>query len=151
MLKGIAIMAGSIGLIFLAVLLPMLALDCRRMYEEAAFLFWPGLCYGWGIGILCYAALYQFWKICVQIGNDNSFSLENIRSLSIISKIAVIITLVWFAGLVGLIVTGFISIGFFILMALAVMLSLAVSIIATVLAHLVEKAYVLKQESELTI
>lgn len=151
MLKGIAIMAGTMGLVFLAVLMPMLAMDCKREYEESAFLFWPGICYGWLIGIMCYVALFQFWKICVEIGRDNSFSLENIRSLNIISKIAVIVTIIWFTGLVGLIIMGSISIGFFILMSVAVLLSLAVAVVATVLAHLVQKAYELKKETELTI
>lgn len=151
MLKGITVMAAIMGTVFLTVLMPVLAIDCKRDYEEAAYLFWPGLCYGWIIGIMCYIALYQFWKICIEIGRDNSFSDENIKSLNIISKIALAVTVIWFAGLVGLIIIGSISIGFFILMAVAVIVSLAISIVATVLAHLVQKAYELKKEADLTI
>lgn len=151
MLKGITVMAAIMGTIFLTVIMPVLAIDCKRDYEEAAYLFWPGLCYGWIIGIMCYIALYQFWKICIEIGRDNSFSNENIKSLNIISKIALAVTVIWFAGLVGLIIIGSISIGFFILMAVAVIVSLAISIVATVLAHLVQKAYELKKEADLTI
>lgn len=151
MLKGITILAAVIGIIFLAVIMPMLAVECRQMDEESAYLFWPGLCYGWLIGFMCYMALYQFWKICNEIGRDNSFSAENVTSLNIISKIAIIVTILWFAGLVGLIIIGSISIGFFILMTVAVVVSIAVSIIATVLAHLVQKAYDLKKDADLTI
>lgn len=151
MLKGITIFAAIMGTVFLAVLMPILALDCRREYEESAYLFWPGLCYGWIIGIMCYMALYQFWKICVEIGRDNSFSVENIKSLNVISKLGLIITVVWFVGIVGLIIIGSMSIGFFILMTVAVSVSLAVSIVTTVLAHLVQKAYELKKEADLTI
>lgn len=151
MLKGITILAAVIGIVFLTVLMPMLAVECRRMDEESAYLFWPGLCYGWLIGIMCYIALFQFWKICNEIGKDNSFSAENVNSLNIISKIAIMVTVLWFAGLVGLIIIGSMSIGFFILMSVAVMVSMAVSIIATVLAHLVQKAYELKKDADLTI
>lgn len=151
MLKGITILAAVIGIVFLTVLMPMLAVECKRMDEKTAYLFWPGLCYGWLIGIMCYIALFQFWKICNEIGKDNSFSAENVNSLNIISKIAIMVTVLWFAGLVGLIVIGSMSIGFFILMSVAVMVSMAVSIIATVLAHLVQKAYELKKDADLTI
>lgn len=151
MLKGIAVTAGIMGLLFFTILMPVLADECREIYEEAAYLYWPGICYGWLIGIICYIALFQFWKICNEIGRDNSFSKENIKSLNIISLLAVIVSGIWFAGLVGLILIGLISIGFFLLMSFAVLVSLAVSVIATVLSHLVQKAYELKEDSELTI
>lgn len=151
MLKGIAVMAGVMGLLFLIILMPALADDCRKMYSKSAYLYWPGICYGWLIGIICYIALYQFWKICNEIGRDNSFSKENIKSLKIISMLAILESCIWFAGLVGLILIGSISISFSIMMSIAVLASIAVSIIATVLAHLVQKAYELKEESEFTI
>lgn len=136
MLKGIAVTAGMMGLIFLAVMMPMLALDCRREYEEFAYLFYPGLAYGWLIGILAFAALYEFWKICTEIGRDNSFSKENVLSLNRISMIAMIEAGIWFVGLVGLIIIGSIGIGFIVLMTVAIVISLAISIIATVLAQI---------------
>lgn len=151
MLKSIAVMAGVMGLLFLTILMPVLADDCRNMYSESAYLYWPGLCYGWLIGIIYYMALFQFWKICNEIGRDNSFSKENIKSLNIISILAVLAAGIWFAGLVGLILIKSISISFFALMSIAILISLAVAIIATVLSHLVRKAYELKEESELTI
>ncbi len=151
MLKSIALIAGVMGLLFLAILMPVLADDCKRMYSEVAYLYWPGLCYGWLIGIIYYMALFQFWKICNEIGRDNSFSKENIKSLNIISILAILASGIWFAGIVGLILIKSISIGFFVLMSIAVLISLAVSVIATVLSHLVRKAYELKEESELTI
>ncbi|MBQ3584256.1 MAG: DUF2975 domain-containing protein [Lachnospiraceae bacterium] len=151
LLKGIAIMVGIMGALFLIILMPMLAKDCKEIYKEFAYLYWPGICYGWLIGIICFGALYQFWKICNEIGKDNSFSMENIKSLNTISMLAFLVAAIWFAGLVGLIMIGSMSISFFLLMSLATLVSLAISIIAIVLSHLVRKAYELKQESELTI
>lgn len=151
MLKCIAVIVGIMGALFLTVLMPVMADECRSMYKEVTYLYWPGICYGWMIGIMCYMALYQFWKICNEIGRDNSFSKENVKSLNIISLLALVVSGIWFAGLVGLILNGTISIGFFVLMSLAVFVSLAISVIAAVLSHLVQKAYELKEESELTI
>ena len=95
-------------------------------------------------------AFFFIWFVN-NVEGDNSFSDENIKSLNVISKIALAVTVIWFAGLVGLIIIGSISIGFFILMAVAVIVSLAIFIVATVLAHLVQKAYELKKEADLTI
>lgn len=151
MLKAIAVFAGIMGVISLVIIMPIMARECRSMYEEAAYLYWPGMCFGWLIGILFYIALYQFWKICNEIGRDNSFSEENMRSLNIISVLALAAAGICFVGLVSLILNGTISIGFFLLMSLLVFVSLTISIMATVLSHLVKKAYELKQESEFTI
>lgn len=151
MLKTIAVFAGIMGIICLAIIMPFMARECRIMYEEAAYLYWPGMCFGWLIGVLFFIALYQFWKICNEIGRDNSFSEENMRSLNIISVSALAAAGICFVGLVSLILNGTISIGFFVLMSLLVFVSLTISIIATVLSHLVKKAYELKQESEFTI
>ena len=38
------------------------------------------------MGALCFAALWEAWKICGEIGRDNSFSRQNVRSLRRISK-----------------------------------------------------------------
>ncbi len=151
MLKGIVIVIGVMGALFFVLMMPMLANDCRRSYSEAAYLYWPGLYYGWAIGVICYLALFQFWKICVEIGRDNSFSKENVKSLNLIGYLAIAAACLWFAGLIVLIVLGMISIGFFVLMFMAIIVSISISIIAIVLSHLVDKAYALKQENELTI
>lgn len=150
-LKGITIVLGGMCVIFFGVLVPFLAYDCKRAFSEVAYLFWPGLIYGWSIGLLCFAALYQFFKICVQIGRDNSFSIENAKSLSLIGKLGIFAALEWFAGIVALIILKCIAPGIIILMIVAVIVSASVSIASIALSHLVMKAYELKQENEYTI
>lgn len=105
-LKGISIVAFVMLTLFFIVLMPFMALRCKESYDEFAYLFWPGLIYGWCIGGICYAALYQFYKICNEIGKDNSFSKENIKSLNIISGLGLIAAIIWFIGIVSLIVVG---------------------------------------------
>ena len=81
-LKVITILVGVAGIIFFFVVMPYMAYDVAAAYPEAAYLKWPGMIYGWGIGVICYAILYQFWKVCVEIGRDNSFSAENAKAFA---------------------------------------------------------------------
>lgn len=150
-LKGITLGIGIMGAVFFFFLVPMLAGQMRQNYPEAAFLYWPGLLYSFLIAAGCYAVLYQFWTVCLEIGNDRSFSKENASAFKRISGIAVVLAVVWFAGIVGLAVLRCIQFGILIFMVFAVFISFAVAICAAALSHLVYKAYELKQDNELTI
>lgn len=150
-LKGISIFIGIMGLVFFLWLMPKFAGDLRIMYEEVAFLYWPGMIYGWVIGIGCFAVLYQFWKVCNEIGKDNSFSKENAKSFKNISRITLILSVIWFAGLVYLVVNKWMGPPFMLIMIFAILISIIISILAATLSHLILKAYEMKQENELTI
>ena len=101
--------------------------------------------------VICYAILYQFWKVCVQIGKDNSFSKENAKCFRNISHFALLLAVVWFAGIVFLAILAVRQPGISIFMITAVLLSVMISVLAAALSHLILKAYELKQENELTI
>lgn len=150
-LKGITILIGVVGAVFFLVLMPMMAESCRQAYPAMAYLKWPGICYGWGIGVICYAVLFQFWKVCVQIGNDNSFSKENVKSFLVISRLTAVLAVIWFAGIVGLAFLKCLapSVGIFLLLIVFIFIVLAV--LAAALSHLICKAYELRRENELTI
>ncbi|MDE7311863.1 MAG: DUF2975 domain-containing protein [Eubacterium sp.] len=150
-LKGITLGIGIMGAVWFFLLVPMVAGEMRRDYPAAAFLYWPGLLYSFVIAAGCYAVLYQFWTVCCEIGKDRSFSRENAAAFRRISGIAVVLAIVWFAGIVGLAAVRCIQFGILIFMVFAVFISFAVAICAAALSHLVYKAYELKQESELTI
>lgn len=151
MLKGIDLTIGFMGTVFLVWIIPMLADEFRIIYVDAAYLYYPGICFFWVIGILGYISLYQFWKICVEIGKDNSFSKENIKSLNIISMLGIIAAILWFLAIVFLVFLKLFCVNLFIILGMMLFASLCISIVAIVLAHLVEKAYLLKVENELTI
>lgn len=150
-LKGITVVLALMGLVFFLVLMPLMAEDMADKNAELVILFWPGMLYGWCIAAVCYAMLYQFWKVCVEIGKDNSFSRENAVAFVHISRFAMILALLWFAGLVFLTVNGFVSLenGFF--MILAMLVTVIIAIMAAALSHLILKAYEMRQENELTI
>lgn len=120
--------------------------------ESLAYLFMPGLLRRLvQLAVTCYAILYQFWKVCVQIGKDNSFSKENAKCFRNISHFALLLAVVWFAGIVFLAILAVRQPGISIFMITAVLLSVMISVLTAALSHLILKAYELKQENELTI
>ena len=151
MLKGIDLTIGIMGTVFLIWILPTSAEEFKTIYVDAAYLYYPGICFFWGIGILGYIALWQFWKICMEIGRDNSFSKENIHSLNIISVLAVIASILWFLAIVVLVFLKVFSVNLLIILGIFSFVSICICVVSIVLAHLVEKAYLLKVENELTI
>lgn len=111
----------------------------------------PGILYGWGIAVFCYAILYQFWKVCVQIGRDNSFSGENARSFVVISRLAFVLAVVWFAGILFLVAKRALGPAFLIFMILLIFINVVIAVLAAALSHLIYKSYEMKQDAELTI
>lgn len=150
-LKVITCAIGILGAVFFFFLVPILAEEMKQGYPEAAFLYWPGLIYGYVIAAGCYAILYQFWTVCREIGRDNSFSKENAAAFKKISRLAVALAGVWSAGFAGLIIIGYVQPAIMLFIIFAVFLSFVVAICAAALSHLVWKAYELRQENELTI
>jgi len=150
-LKGITILVALMGLVSLFVIVPWIANDLRSVNRNIAFLYWPGLIYVWIMGSGCYVALFWFWKVCCEIGKDNSFSKENALYFIYISKTTIVLALYLFFGGVIITLNGWIQFEILLLMGLGVFVFVAVSILAAALSHLIRKAYEMKEENELTI
>lgn len=150
-LKAVTILLAVMGIVFFGDIIPILAVISRKNYPELAFLFYPGLIYSLALAVPCYGILYQFWKVCIQIGRNNSFSKENAVSFSIMSRFAFFLTIEWFIGLLFLSIGGWMKTGALVILIFGSFLSIIVTIIAAALSHLVHKAYELREENELTI
>jgi len=150
-LKGITIALALMGAVFFFAIMPRLAYEIKIQNPDFAAYYWPGIIYGWVIGAGCFVILYQFWKVCVEIGKDNSFSKETSGAFVRISRIAFTLAVIWFSGIIVLLVLEILNPGFLILMSTAVLISIIVAILAAALSHLILKAYDLKQETDLTI
>ena len=150
-LKGISIAIAIMGLIFFGVLVPRIALECKASYPEVDFLFWPGLIGTWIVGGFGYAILYQFWSVCVQIGKDNSFSMENAKSFACICKIAVVNTILLFGSMLFVGFHSWLNPGFLLLFIGIIFISITIAVLAAALSHLILKAYEMKTENDLTI
>ena len=96
-LKAITIVLALMGAVFFLYIMPVLAMSWRDVDESLAYLFMPGQMYGCCIAVICYAILYQFWKVCVQIGKDNSFSKENAKYFRNNRHFALLLAVVWLA------------------------------------------------------
>ncbi len=102
--------------------------------------------------VFCYAALWQFWKVCCAIGNDNSFSMENYVAFRIMSWLFAILGIIWLLS---------IAIYFFSTESADNMILFkmfeytfvwfAVGGLTGALARLVDKARRIREENDLTI
>jgi len=100
-------------------------------------------------------ALASYFGICRRIGNDKSFCPENVRDMNRITLHMLISSLVWLVSIAVLpAIANETAFPVYVLVcaaALAMMASLAVALVAKMMAHLVNRAVVLQEDSDLTI
>lgn len=102
------------------------------------------------VGVLCFLSLWQAWKICREIGRDNSFSRENAKSLRMIAKF---MTAAYVLMAIGFIVSAIFNDGMVLmgLSALGTCIALIFALFASAMAQLIESGAALKDENDLTI
>lgn len=144
-------------IVFIAVMLavcyieifPSRIQEMGRENADAAWLVTPGIVAISVSAVPIVIALVLFWRICTEIGRDNSFCHQNAHRLSAI-------------GFCALIDTGYCAVGTVTLEILAgspvwllglcvCAAGLAIALAAFLLSHLVLKAADLKAENDLTI
>ena len=107
------------------------------------------------LGIPYLAALWQYFRICKNIGDDRSFIPENARRLDGIAKLLFLATALWAAMLVLIPLSGVAVEGYMLIacaeIGLTLMATLAVGLVAKMMALLVGRASRLQEESDLTI
>lgn len=152
-LSHLLIGAGAAACAGLAVLFllyaPVLGLEVRDMMPEYAFLFWPALLYVWAIGGMYMAAMWQYMRISLRIGQDNSFCAENAQSLRVIGYL-----LLAGAGMWALLMIAAVAVKAgpeALVLLLAAMASGALGVLAYAIGLLVQRAAQLQEENELTI
>lgn len=150
-LKSIAIGIGSIGLIIYLLIIPLWGNDLVQANPNLANWYWPWLIFIWITGIPCFMVLFEFWKICCEIGKDNSFSKENVNSLKRISQLLVIDCTILFVGNVVLFLLKMNHPGIALIMLFIMFAGIAVAVLSAALSHFVLKACKIKEENELTI
>ena len=137
----------SLGLIFLFfVYAPLLAGECRSMYPDLAHLYWPGLIFLWVIALLYGAAMTEYFRISIRIGQNRSFCRENAKGLKRIALFMAIPGVLWplpsFVTDIGPAA---------LLLLLAAMASLALGMLAWALSKLLGRAVDMKEENDLTV
>ncbi len=145
-LKGVVALMAAV---YYAAIFPSRIREIGLEEPELAWLVTPGIIAISLSAVPIAIALVLFWKICTEIGRDNSFCHQNARWLSGI-------------GVCALIDTGYCAIGTVTLEIIAgspiwllgtavCMVGLAIALAAFLLSHLVLKAADMKDENDLTI
>jgi len=150
-LKAVSVGAALAGAVFFCWYVPNVVDSIAFDYPEAAWLKWPGLAGIWGIGVLCYLALWEFWRICTRIGQDNSFCQENARSMRHIGILAFLALALLMGGSVFLICIHYMSGAFALAAAFAMCIAGGIGIVCLALSVLIKNAAKLKEENDLTI
>ena len=108
------------------------------------------------LGIPYMAALWQYFRICKNIGDDRSFTPENARRLDVIAKLLFLATALWAAMLLLILLSSGGAVAGYALIScveigLTLMATLAVGLVAKMMALLVGRASRLQEENDLTI
>ena len=151
-LKFIIVGVGLCGLVVYLLVVPMLGQTVAAA-EDGLFdrLYWPWLVLIWVTALPIYAALAFGWIIAVNIGKDRSFSVENARLLKWISGLAAGDAAFFFIGNLLYLFLNWSHPGVTLLSLVVVFVGVAISVAAAALSHLVMKAALLQEQSELTI
>ena len=150
-MKLAALAAALIGLLAAFVFLPMLASALLEEFPAYQKWYWPCLIYGWVVLLPGFAGLWEFWKICVEIGRDNSFSQKNARSLFRICLLALTMAALLAVGVAALCLLGMGLPALLIAMLGFAAACALVALLANALSQLVRRAAAIKSENDLTI
>jgi len=107
--------------------------------------------FSWLVAILCYIVLFNFWKVCEEIGKDNSFSLENARSFHNMALCSLIALGSYVSRIVYLLIRGTNPLLPILLGVCCIFLCIVFIIICEALSQLIRNAYEVKLENDLTI
>ncbi|MBO7352864.1 MAG: DUF2975 domain-containing protein [Lachnospiraceae bacterium] len=150
-LKILTLCAAIVGALFFGVC-GVSIIRNEYLFEEQGISDMPVLLLVGITAVFCYAALWQFWKVCCAIGNDNSFSMENYVSFRIMSGLFVILGIIWLLS-IGLYMLLTDSAEFRLLFRMFeyTFVWFAVGGLTGALARLIDKARRIREENDLTI
>lgn len=150
-LKIFTLGVAGVGALFFLWYLPELVREMALMEPEAAWLRWPGTIGLWMIGLLCYLALWEFWRICTRIGKDNSFCAANARSMKHIGILAFLCGLLMLGGSIFLLCINYLSAAVVLVVFFGLCAAGGIGVVCLALSVLIGNAAKLKEENELTI
>ncbi len=140
-LKGLVIVLAAMGILFFG------GLTYYVIYMEYSGL----VVFVWYTAAFCYVILIEFWRVCTQIGKDNSFSMENTRAFHRMGLCGIAEAAGFAVRLLWLSVCGITTFPVAIFIIAEIILSLIFFILCEALSRLVQNAYEVKLENELTI
>ncbi|SHJ81495.1 Protein of unknown function [Clostridium amylolyticum] len=150
-LKFVIAFAAFIAAILCLLIVPALGKEAVLMNPELDYMFWPCLVFIWVTAIPFYIALYKAWLICQEISKDNSFCIENSKSLKLISKLALLECILYLAAMFILLILNLLHPSIILGVLFIIFVGISIAIASATISHLVENASELKKENDLTI
>ena len=147
-LKAMILMLAVLGILFFG---PLTCFAFQYKAEHPGSLFWTFIFFSWYTALLCYAVLIEFWKICTEIGRDNSFSMENATGLHRMGMCAVAAEAGFLARFLWFLLIHELRPWPVLLIVLEMLLCLIFVTLCEALSKLTQNAYEVKRENELTI
>ena len=149
-LKVFSAFVAFVGAVFFFWYVPTLIYEVAY-FEDLDYLRWPGTIGMWVIAFFCYVALAEFWKICTNIGNDNSFSMANAKSMARIGLCGLAVFILILGGSIFVAIINMMSAAIFFIIFFAEAVAIGMIVICFALSKLIENAAKIKEENDLTI
>ena len=146
---GAAVTVMAAALFF--VVFPVYGKKITADYPEFAGAYIPVLIYLWVMALPVFAAIFEYFRICREIGRDNSFSDITAKCLERISQYAIADTILLFAGALIMLFARLMPLVLLISSIVICVLGFGISVVSAALSHLVLKAKTIKDENDLTI
>lgn len=102
--------------------------------------------------VLCYAVLYRFYCVCNEIGRDNSFSRENVRNFAWMKVLLLVLGGIWAGYAIAFLIVN--KGGYLVMVGRAAIFSViffTIAAFAGALSKLIERAFEIREENDLTI
>lgn len=149
-LKMMIIGVGICGILICVLVLPALTAELEPLLNDKKVC-WAWLILLWLTSVPCFIALAFSWKIVSNIGNDNSFTMENAVLLKKISMLAAGDAIFLFVWNMILFFLNANHPSTLLLCLFIDFLGIVIAVIFATLSHLVCKAAELQEQSDLTI
>lgn len=147
-LKGLCVLLAVMGLVFFSAstwfkwTMPEVYGSCNNKVAIG---------FTWMIAILCYAVLIEFWKVCSEIGNDNSFSLENAKSFHSMTIYGGIAMISYIFRVAYFVIVHMDNKGPVVVAGACIALCVVFMIVCESMSQLIRNAYEMKELNDLTI
>lgn len=150
-LRAFSVAAGIIGGLLFFWFTPLYIDEIITMSPEVAFLGWPAKIGMWVIALVCYWALYHFFKVCAHIETGNSFCEDNVLNMKNIGNAAMLVAVLIFTGNLYLLFAGWLHPGIIIISFFFIFIAASFAVISYALSYLIDNAVKIKEENDLTI
>lgn len=147
-LKGIVISLAILILVFL-VAVTIFAFSKTEMHPVGSIIGFPF--FTWYTVAVCYFILFQSWRVCKEIGKENSFSIENASAFHKMSLSGILLAIGFSAKFCLIIFFGDLGFVYGLFIICEVIVSMIFIVLCEALSKLILHAYEIRQENELTI